>query len=168
MMILPATCLLFSILLCYPLFYKVYGFSSSLKGCPTREPPNPCLFSTPKIISLLATPYHISRCLGVHHKPFLKLCHPKMLLNRRILSNVYEWEIIARTAVISLGPVLNEIDVVVASSWVFRMLSTILSFGFHLHKTITTRVKKRCRCTNNRCFHCCYGFCAGEIRRKGL
>ena len=51
------------------------------------------IFNSWSILSL-TTPFLVSRCLGIHYKPFLvwtspltlRLCHPKVLLNGRILS----------------------------------------------------------------------------------
>ncbi|CAN4125485.1 unnamed protein product [Withania somnifera] len=48
-----------------------HGFSSSSKGCPIRESPDLCLFSTPRSISSITTPFLVSGCLGIHRKPFL-------------------------------------------------------------------------------------------------
>ena len=40
-------------------------------GCPIRRPPDNCLLPAPRSISLVATSFFASVCLGIHRKPFV-------------------------------------------------------------------------------------------------
>ncbi len=43
----------------------------SIKGCPIRESPDQSLFPAPRSVSSVTTPFIVSRCLGIHHKPLI-------------------------------------------------------------------------------------------------
>ncbi|KAL0308134.1 UNVERIFIED_CONTAM: hypothetical protein Scaly_2960000 [Sesamum calycinum] len=51
-----------------------HGFSSSSKGCPIRESPDLCLFSTPRSISSITTPFLVSGCLGFYGRSVTPGC----------------------------------------------------------------------------------------------
>ncbi|KAL2243497.1 UNVERIFIED_CONTAM: hypothetical protein Sindi_0467700 [Sesamum indicum] len=86
-----------SLLLSFPLATKMFQFARLSLACPwiqqqfERLPysgiPDLCLFSTPRSISSITTPFLVSGCLGIHRKAFprlnlalialIRLCHPK-------------------------------------------------------------------------------------------
>ncbi|QHO46321.1 uncharacterized protein DS421_6g186360 [Arachis hypogaea] len=68
-------------LLSFPLATKMFQLARLSLACPWiqqqferltySESPDLRLFSTPRSISSLTTPFLVSGCLGIHHKPFL-------------------------------------------------------------------------------------------------
>ncbi|PHU10125.1 hypothetical protein BC332_21985 [Capsicum chinense] len=113
-----------------------HGFSSSSKGCPIRESPDLCLFSTPRSISSITTPFLVSGCLGIHRfdgglkKPPIDALRPIILDNAYIIC-------ITATAGTELADAYSP-DTITASSpskevhdpWAFYLHAALLHQAF--------------------------------------